>query len=93
VTFNVYLPDGVVVDLGPTVDVLRAFSHIGRLEADDEFGHLHGLINRSDEDLTEDDLALLRTDATRFLAKYEHRLSELERSMLRTITAQPTSPP
>ncbi len=39
VSFRVTTPSGEDLDLGPTLEVLRAFGHFGRLEPEEEFGH------------------------------------------------------
>jgi hypothetical protein len=82
VSFTVYDPDGRPIELGPTVEVLRAFGRFGELEQGDAFAPLHGLAQRDGERLTRRDASAIANDAERFLARHAAALQPFEVALL-----------
>jgi hypothetical protein len=82
VSFTVYDSDGRPIELGPTLEVLRAFGHFGELEPGDAFAPPHGLAQRDGERLARRDASAVADDAERFLSRHAAALRPFESALL-----------
>ena len=96
-SFRWGLPDGRDIRLGPTVPALHAFQRFARLDADDEYRHIHGMAHCGDEQLDAAFVTALSDEARRFLVQHGAGLNDFEREALEQFAradrpATPTTP-
>jgi hypothetical protein len=85
-SFVLRTPNGDV-DLGPSMEVLRAFGEIGKLEPGDELGALHYVPQTNEEELPAEYVGQLVGEAQACLERHRDELTEPTVGVLQALAA------
>lgn len=85
-------PNGVDLDLGPTIELFSAFAEMGRLHAGEGYEQLYGVPLTNEEAISSEYRQMIGEQARRFLDDHGSRASEHTLWVLNQIANLPISP-